>query len=178
MWQKLKKLWWDWRGVWIATPLVTALVAGVRLTPLPFSGDSDHNNLYVLEPWEWGAFDLYMRWRLQEKREDRIAIVAIDEKDIKRVGQPIFPHLVYVDVLSSLLPMKPIAIGLDIYRDLPVEPGHKKLVKIFKDNNNIIEIEKYIGNEITEKTSAPLALKAKGKVGINDVKIDADGTIH
>jgi adenylate cyclase len=34
--------------------------------------------------------------------------------------------------------MQPRAIGLDIYRDLPVEPGHEKLVQVFKSTPNLI----------------------------------------
>ena len=119
MWATYKRLLWDWRGVWITTPSMAVVVILLRLTG-------------ILEPLEWSVYDQYMRLRPPEPPDERIVIVGLDEADMKYIGQGYVPDGVYADLLQKLIAMQPRAIGLDIYRDLPYEPGHKELVEIFK----------------------------------------------
>jgi adenylate cyclase len=163
--KKFKQLLWEWRGFLIATPSVALIVILLR-----FSG--------LLQSWEWAVYDQFLRMRPQEPRDERIAIVGIDEADITRVGNPVFPDGIYADLLKKLLAMQPLAIGLDIYRDLPVEPGHKELVEIFHQSDKIIGIEKVVGDKNKQTVAPPPALKAKGQVGSNDVIFDGDGRVR
>jgi adenylate cyclase len=134
--------------------------------------------LGLLQPWEWAAYDQYFRLRPPEPQDKRIVIVGIDEADIRAIGQPIIPDEVYARLLEKLKAMQPRAIGLDIYRDLPVEPGHEKLVQVFKSTPNLIGIQKVVGNNSREAVAPPPVLKAKGQVGSNDLIVDADNKIR
>jgi CHASE2 domain-containing sensor protein len=58
-------------------------------------------------------------------------IVGINEADVQNLGQAIIPDGVYAKLLEKLKARHPRAIGLDIYRDQPVEPGHQELVRVF-----------------------------------------------
>ncbi|HEY9598999.1 MAG TPA: CHASE2 domain-containing protein, partial [Cyanophyceae cyanobacterium] len=117
MGKSLKRLLWEWRGVWIAAPTIAGLVIVVRMMGL-------------LQSSEWAAFDQYLRLRPSEPHDERIAIVGIDETDIREIGQPIIPDGVYAQVIEKLKAHQPRAIGLDVYRNLPVEPGHQQLVQV------------------------------------------------
>lgn len=164
---ELKKFLWQWRGVWITGPSVALLVLLARMAGL-------------LQPWEWSAYDQYMRLRPAEGTDDRIVIVGIDEKDIQEIGQAIIPDRVYAELIEKLRARKPRVIGLDIYRDQPVNPGHAELVKVFQSTPNLIGIEKVVGDRDRERVAPPPALKEKDppQVGANDTLVDADKIIR
>ena len=161
----LKSRIWKWRGVLVATPLATLATIALRMAG-------------VLQPWELGTFDLYLRLRPSLPPDDRITIVGIDEKDIQQQGTAVFPDRVYAELLNKLAAMQPAAIGLDIYRDVPLEPGHEELNRIFAENNNIIGIQKVLGDSDRETIPAPPVLKEQGQVGANDTIQDVDGRVR
>ncbi len=164
-WTSLKKLFWRGRGVWIVAPSVALLVIFIRYMGL-------------LQGLEWAFFDLYMRLRPPETRDERIAIVGIDEADIQEFNKAILPDHIYAELLQKLQAMQPKAIGLDIYRDVPVDEGKEELAKVFADFDNIIGIEKVIGDQETEVVAPPPILKKKGQVGANDLILDSDGRVR
>ncbi|AFY80764.1 CHASE2 domain-containing protein [Oscillatoria acuminata] len=158
MWNQLKRQIWEWRGVWIAAPSVTVAVILLR-----FMG--------VLQPWEWAVYDLYMRARPSEPPDNRIAIVGINEADVRELGQAIIPDRVYAAVIENLKAMNPRAIGLDVYRDQPVEPGHAALRQIFESTPNLVGIQKVIGDRDRDTIAPPPGLQW---VGSNDMILDED----
>jgi adenylate cyclase len=160
-----KQFLWQWRGVWIVAPSVTLLTIFVRF-------------LGLLQPWEWAVYDQYMRLRPTVERDERVAIVGINEADIQALGQAIIPDGVYAELIEKLAAMEPRAIGLDIYRDQPVEPGHDALVEVFKSTPNLIGIEKVVGESDREIIPPPPVLAELGQVGANDVLLDADNTVR
>jgi len=165
MWARLKQLSREWRGVWITAPSMTGLVILLRLSGL-------------LQFWEWATFDLYMRWQPQDPPDERIVIVGVDEQDLREIGQAIIPDRIYAKLLKKLKARQPRAIGLDIYRDLPVPPGHEELVKVFQTTPNLVGIEKVVGDNSRDAVAPPPALKAKGQVGSNDIINDADNRVR
>ncbi|MGB7440862.1 MAG: adenylate/guanylate cyclase domain-containing protein [Coleofasciculaceae cyanobacterium] len=162
---RLKLLLWQWRGVWLTAPTMTGFVILLRLSGL-------------LQAWEWAAFDQYMRWRPQLPPDDRIVIVGIEEADLRNIGQAVIPDQVYAELLKKLKARQPRAIGLDIYRDLPVPPGHQELVDIFQSTPNLVGIRKVIGNSDFEAVPPPPTLAASGQVGANDMIADADNKVR
>lgn len=164
MWKKLGEKIWGWRGILTTAPTVAGIAIALRL-----SG--------ALQGLEWSALDQYFRWRPAEKRDERIVIVGINETDIQKYGWPIRDDLL-AQLLEEIKTQQPRAIGLDLYRDLPVEPGHQKLVKIFESTPNLIGIEKTIGNKNSSAVAPAPALKKRGLVGANDVVEDADGKLR
>ena len=165
LWNKCNCFFRQWCGVWSTAPTITGLLIIFR-----FFG--------LLQFWEWAAYDAYMRMRPLESPDNRIAIVGINEEDITAVGQPIFPDAVYAKLLKKLKAMEPKVIGLDVYRDLPVEPGHQELVEIFKSTPNIVGIEKVVGEKETDVTKAAPALAENNQAGANDLKVDSDEKIR
>jgi CHASE2 domain-containing sensor protein len=114
--------------------------------------------------------------RPYEAPEERITIIAIDETSLYQAGSwPISDQK--AQVLSKLNSYKPRAIGLDIYRDLPVQPGHDKLVATYKAMPNLIGIE-LLAHKIDSKVSPAPELKQHGQVAFNNVLYDHDGKVR
>ncbi len=164
-WAAARRLAWQWRGVWTTTPTVALAVILLRVAGL-------------LQAWEWGVYDQFLRLRPAAPQDSRIAIVGIDEKDLNRLGQTIVPDQVYADLIQLLRAQEPVMIALDVYRDRPVEPGHDALAQVFTETPNLIGIAKIIGEQEREIIPPPPALAATGRFGANDLIIDADNTVR
>ena len=130
----------------------------------------------LLQLWEWAVFDQFVRWRPAEPVDNRIVIVEIGERDLQKYGYPISDG-VMAQLLQKLNAGKPRAIGLDIYRDLPTQPGNAELLKTLKTIPNLIGIE-LIADEIRLGVRPPLVLDKLDRVGFNNVVIDADGKVR
>ena len=79
----------------------------------------------LLQAIELITFDTLMRLRPSLPKDDRIVIVEIDEPDLQNLGWPV-PDITLATFLETLAQTQPQVIGLDIYRDLPVNPGHEE----------------------------------------------------
>ena len=82
----------------------------------------------VLQNSEWSALDLFFRWRHREPPDSRIVVVTISDEDITKIGTWPIPDQLLAKALKNLQAQKPRVIGLDLYRDLPVDPGHQSLI--------------------------------------------------
>ncbi|MFS8119618.1 MAG: CHASE2 domain-containing protein, partial [Microcoleus sp.] len=129
-----------------------------------------------LQAWEWAAFDHFVRWRPAEPIDSRITIVEINEADLQKYGYPI-SDAVLAQLLQKLHALKPRAIGLDIYRDLPTQPGNAELLKTFKAIPNLIGIE-LMPDETRLGVRPPPVLDTLSRIGFNNVVIDADGKVR
>ncbi|NEP57232.1 MAG: adenylate/guanylate cyclase domain-containing protein [Symploca sp. SIO2G7] len=165
MWQNFKQLLWQWRGVWITAPSVTATVIALRLCGW-------------LQPWEQTTLDQYFRWRPPEPTDDRIVIVGINEADLKKAKQWPISDSQLAQLLKKIKAQQPRAIGLDLYRDLPVEPGHAELVKIFKNTPNLIGIELINEQDSSAAVAPPPVLEELGQIGFNNQVEDGDGKLR
>jgi CHASE2 domain-containing sensor protein/serine phosphatase RsbU (regulator of sigma subunit) len=161
MWQKIKLKLKHWQGSIFIAPLVTGLIIFA-------------SNTGIFRIVEWALLDQLFVLRSSETIEDRLIIVTIDESDIQYVKQWPMSDLVMAQLLNNIKSQNPIAITLDIYRDLPVEPGHEELVQVFKNTPNLIGIHKAAGKTI----DPPPILNELGQVAANDMIMDTDGKIR
>jgi CHASE2 domain-containing sensor protein len=122
---------------------------------------------------EWITLDAFLRLRPAEPIDERIVIVGIDEEDIRHVRKYPIPDRDMAKLLLTLQQYQPRVIGLDIVRDIPVEPGHAELVAAFKDIKNLIGIEKVLPTPIKQPPDLP-----SEQVGFADVLPDADGKVR
>lgn len=150
---------------WVWMPLV-ALGITVPILLLRFSG--------LLQGLEWSLLDQFFRWRPLEEPDTRITIVTIDEADLKDVGQWPVPDGILAQAIANIKAQNPQAIGLDLYRDLPVEPGHSDLLELFQSTPNLFGIDKVLEPEI----APPPILSQRGQVGFTDFLVDADGKVR
>ncbi|MGL5080967.1 MAG: CHASE2 domain-containing protein [Microcoleaceae cyanobacterium] len=123
---------------------------------------------------EWATLDLFFRLRPAGSIERRILIVTIDDTDINTLGTwPLSDGLI-AEVVRRLETYQPRAIGLDIYRNLPVEPGHEEWLEVIQSTPNLIGIQKAVGNRISPN---PM-LAQRDQVALSDVLLDADGKVR
>ncbi|HEY9668450.1 MAG TPA: CHASE2 domain-containing protein, partial [Coleofasciculaceae cyanobacterium] len=163
--KRLKQKIWQRRGVWMGAIGVASIVLALR-----FAG--------LLQSWEWAVLDQFFRWRPAQLPDQRILIVGITESDLRYVGQWPVNDAILAKLIEKLKASNPRAIGLDLYRDLPVPPGTQALRDVFKSTPNLIGIEKKVEDSQSNATAPPPILKQLGQVGANDVVPDADGKIR
>ena len=130
--------------------------------------------LGLFQPMEWAALDAGLRWRSPESTDDRVMIVGIDEADIQAIGTYPIPDGVLAQLLQKLQTYEPQVIGLDIVRDLPVEPGHGDLVSAFQSMENVIGAESIVPDRTGATIAPPTALQPE-RIGFVDAVLDTDG---
>jgi CHASE2 domain-containing sensor protein len=151
------------RVILTALGMTTAVIA-VRLTGL-------------LQGWELGIYDQMIRLRPGESRDDRIVIVTIDDSDLRQIGKHPIPDADLAKLLQILHQSRSSAIGLDIYRDLPVEPGHPSLLQAYQQNPNLIGIT-YIADQDSPEIPAPKTLQRLNQFGFNNLVHDQDDKVR
>ncbi|TAE53763.1 MAG: adenylate/guanylate cyclase domain-containing protein [Nostocales cyanobacterium] len=165
MLDKLKKKFWEWQSVIICVPSMTFIVIMIRLTGL-------------LQSLELKALDQMFTLRPQEADEQRIVVVEITEKDISNLKRWPILDTTLAELLTKIKLQKPRAIGLDIYRNFPVDDGYKDLVKVFESTPNLIGIQNVLENSQSFTVQPPPILKEKQQVGGNDFPTDPDGKLR
>ncbi|HIK31059.1 MAG TPA: CHASE2 domain-containing protein [Oscillatoriales cyanobacterium M59_W2019_021] len=162
MWHEIERYLGQWRGVIAIAPLVAAtIVAG--------------SGLGAFRVLEWATIDRLFQARPAEPTDRRIAIVAIDEADLKQVGDWPIPDRVLAQLIEKIRDLQPSSIGLDLYRDLPEEPGYQQLVKVFESTENLIGVEKAVGDNTV---APPPMLEKLDQVALADLVQDDDGKVR
>lgn len=128
----------------------------------------------ALQFWELVTLDRFLRLRPPEPMDERIVIVGITEEDIQRARTYPIPDRDIADLLKRLQAYQPIAIGLDIVRDIPVEPGNAELTSVFRSSKNTIGVEIALPDRSGFTVAPPPALPPE-QVGFADAVLDADG---
>ena len=129
----------------------------------------------LLQTLDWVAIDCFFRWRPAEALDSRIVVVTIDDSDITNMGKWPIPDQLLAKALSNLDAQKPRAIGLDLYRDLPIEPGHQELVHVFQTTPDLIGVQRWFG---TQKVMPPPILANLDQVADADIPEDADKRVR
>ncbi|NEQ71441.1 MAG: CHASE2 domain-containing protein, partial [Symploca sp. SIO2D2] len=151
-----------WKSWYLLTTLsVTSFVIVLRLTG-------------ILQLQEWAALDQLFRLRSPEPIDPRLVIVTIGESDIEQIASYPMSDAVLAQTIKNLRAQQPRAIGLDLYRNFPVEPGHQELVQVFESTPNLIGIET-VSSPIVPP---PTTLSELEQVAIADLILDGDGKIR
>jgi CHASE2 domain-containing sensor protein/two-component sensor histidine kinase len=128
----------------------------------------------ALQFWELVTFDRFLRLRPPEPMDERIVIVSITDGDIQRARTYPIPDREIADLVKRLQAYQPTAIGLDILRDIPVEPGHAELTSVFRSSKNVIGVEIALPDRYDFTVAPPPALPPE-QIGFADTVLDADG---
>ncbi|MEG3842879.1 adenylate/guanylate cyclase domain-containing protein [Microcoleus sp. herbarium14] len=172
--QKLKGRGWSWKNLTqsfafadlqplaITCIVVTGTLLGVR-------------HLGWLQPLELKVFDLMVQLRPDAGADPRLLVVTITEQDIHAFKKWPISDRVLAKAIAELARLEPAAIGLDIIRDIPYEPGNAELTAQLK-NPKVIAIT-FIGNSEYDRSPPPPNLPRK-QIGFNDLVLDPDGIIR
>ncbi|TKB88811.1 MAG: adenylate/guanylate cyclase domain-containing protein [Nitrospira sp.] len=132
----------------------------------------------ILEPVELTVYDwLIQSHRGSEGADPRIVLIAVTEQDILRQGRWPITDAILAEALERLMQFQPRAIGVDIYRDIPVDPGHTDLNRVFAEHPQIITVTK-LGGGTVAGIPPPPALAGTEQVAFNDILIDSDGIVR
>ena len=132
----------------------------------------------VFQLFELTAYDQLFQRRSPEPQDHRIVLISINEIDLQRLGTGgILSDQRLAEVLTRIKTYQPRAIGLDIYRDLPVAPGSELLNDVFQNTPQLVGIETLSDSDFAG-IKAPPVLKTKQQVGFNNVVIDLDGLVR
>ncbi|MGB7521985.1 MAG: CHASE2 domain-containing serine/threonine-protein kinase [Spirulinaceae cyanobacterium] len=140
----------------------SAIVIGVR-------------SLGWLEAGELNIFDRMMQLRPTLKRDSRLIVVKVTEDDIQEQSWPI-SDAVLNQLVSKLAKHEPAAIGLDIYRDMPNEPGHQEFINTLKENPKVVPVCKV--SDQKSKGVAPPPGMEKDRPGFADIVVDGGGIVR
>ncbi|MEO1445669.1 MAG: CHASE2 domain-containing protein, partial [Cyanobacteria bacterium J06635_11] len=147
-------------------------------------------SLGVLQLFEWAVLDVWFRRRPVEHYTTEsitgslnaaksqaipVAIVAIDDNDIATSQQWPMSDGQLADFLTLIKQHQPAAIGLDLYKDLSIEPGRDRLQAVCSTTPTLIGIEKVVSESASGTIGPPPALQAVNQVGFNDLVLDGDG---
>ncbi|MBD2387114.1 CHASE2 domain-containing protein [Cylindrospermum sp. FACHB-282] len=109
----------------ICEGLILSLVIALAIIGIRYMG--------MLQPFELQAFDRLMAMRPIEQQDSRLLLVTIDEADIQYQNQKQMPirwslsDQALMELLKKLEQYQPRTIGIDIYRDFPVNPKYPEL---------------------------------------------------
>jgi diguanylate cyclase (GGDEF)-like protein/PAS domain S-box-containing protein len=150
--------------VWLTPMLVASAVIALRL------GGG-------WQTLEFQTFDQLFRLRPVEPVDQRVVIVGIDEVDLRQLKQWPMTDAVLADLLRKVEAARPRAIGLDLYRDLVVAPGHSQLISAYQGIPSLIGIQQ-LPDHHSVGVAPPPVLAQLGRVGFNNVICDSDGKVR
>ena len=128
----------------------------------------------LFQTLELSLYDRWFRLRPTEAREERVVVVTIGEADLNTLKQWPISDRVLSELIAKIEQQQPRAIGLDLYRDLPVKPGTEALASIFRSTPNLIGVEKAIADKIEP---SPI-LQEQEQVALADLILDSDRKVR
>ena len=131
MWHRVKQE----IAIWRAGAMPGLAVIGLVLLARALGG---------LEFLELTALDTFLRWRSPEAIDEEVLIVGINEQDINNLPSYPVSDRKLADLINTLEKYDPVAIGLDIVRDKPQEPGYRELERVFSQSDRLIGVEKIL----------------------------------
>ncbi len=136
----------------------------------------------LLQPLEMAAFDQLVQMRPDEPPDPRLLVILITEEDVqaqpKKERRGSLSDRTLIQLLQILEGAKAQAIGLDIYRDYPIDQSDPQLVKRLQDRDRVVAICKVGDMEKNERGVAPPPEINSDQVAFSDVVIDPDTVIR
>ena len=149
-----------WRADLLLGLSITGLVILARL-------------LGILQPLEWKALDLSLKWRPAETTDTRVTIITITENDIQNTLNYPISDQDLSDLIQTLQTYSPRTVGVDIFRDRPVGEGYEKLAATLQASKNVVGINKISGTPVKPPPVLP-----EEQVGFADALLDDDGYLR
>ena len=134
-------------------------------------------SLGLLEAMELVAYDAFTRMRYADPQPDpRIALVTVTESEIRAHGGRLSDD-VLAQALEAAARYEPRAIGLDIYRDVPIVPGTRRLQSVLAADPRIVVVMKSAEGR-SQGVRPPSPLQSGDRVGFSDILVDPGGVVR
>ena len=152
-------------AVLTASSLVWAAVLGLRAAG-------------ALEALELAVYDWHIRLRPALPAEKApVALVTVTEKDIQDLGTWPVPDRLLAEALDTVAASGARAVGLDIYRDVPVPPGQDELAATLRRHAQIVA-PMMLPQGNRPGVAPPSALKGSERIGFTDMIVDPGGAVR
>lgn len=153
----------------LASMLVSSLVIGAR-------------QLGIFQSWELQAFDQTLRSRPSEEVDPRILIVTVTEQDVQNQEaqerrSASLSDRALAQLIKKIHPFQPQVIGLDIYRDFPVEPEQPQLKTYLQQSDRFIGICE-VGEANVHPGIKPPPEVPSDRLSFSDIPVDPDLVIR
>ncbi|GJD21856.1 adenylate cyclase [Rivularia sp. IAM M-261] len=153
--------------------LATSLVVTMSIIGARFGG--------MLQSGELHLFDQIMQSRPREGADNRLLIIGIREEDFQLPEQKdrkgSLSDLALARLIEKLEQHKPRAIGLDIFRDFPVDSKQVSLKNYLQKNDKLFAICQVGEPEGTRGISQPPEMPIE-HLGFSNIIPDSDGVIR
>ncbi|NER78132.1 MAG: CHASE2 domain-containing protein [Leptolyngbya sp. SIO1D8] len=125
---------------------------------------------------ELGAYDQMIRLRSTLNSDQRILVVGIDESDIQSRREWPIKDSTLSELLDVLLASEPTAVGLDLFRDVPIGEGHDALLTHIQNDNRVVAVCRISSPDIPG--IPPPAETPETQVGFSDLVVDPGGILR
>lgn len=115
------------RPVLFTSLTLTALVVGLRY-------------LGSFQGMELSAYDHLARIQSDAGEDDRLLIIGITEADVQQRQEWPISDQTLAELLTRVEQQQPIAIGLDVMRDIPIGEGREALLQVLRESDRIITV--------------------------------------
>ena len=153
----------------VVSTLITGLVMGMRY-------------LGLLQSLELKAFDQLLQLRPSEKPDSRLLIVAVTEEDVRnQQGEKPRGSLSdksLAQLLAELEKYNPAVIGLDIYRDYPVDDNYPELAKLMYNSTRLVSVCKVSNPRTGRAGVAPPPEVDPDNLGFSNILLDSDNVVR
>ena len=109
--------------------------------------------------------------------DSRVVLIEVNERDIQTLGKWPLSDEMLARVIEIAGASGARAIGVDIYRDIPVPPGSEQLDAVLARDPRVIFIAKF-GDDSASGVAPPAALAGTEQVGANNILVDRDGIVR
>lgn len=135
------------------------------------------NAIGAFQHWELQSFDRLVRWRPDEGPDRRLLIVKITDDSVREFQEYPLTDTMVLQLLQKFDAYQPRAIGLNLFRDIPHEPGHAELNEYLKQSDRIIAVCD-IGLDDPPQRTPPPPGAPKERLGFTDLAVDPDRVIR
>ena len=157
------------RAVFLLSVGITSLFLGIR-------------HIGLLQPLELQGFDKMMQNRPAEPPDSRLVVVTVTEEDIQaQKNEPRRGSLsdrTLARLLAKLESYQPRVIGLDIYRDFPVDANYPELAKYLRESQHFIAVCREASTGISDPAIKPPDEVPADNLGFSDVVVDPGDVVR
>lgn len=130
----------------------------------------------ALEGLELALYDRMVRLRPPLPPDERVLVVGIDETDVQTRGEWPISDSTLAELLDIVLAAEPRAVGLDIFRDVPIGDGQDRLLETAREDSRIVTVCK-LNSRDTPGVPPPAGVPDL-QIGFSDFVIDSGGVLR
>lgn len=136
------------------------------------------NGAGLLQKMELAVYDGYFKLRPDSPvATPRVALVTVTDDDIHRLGQWPLTDDTLATILEAIRAQTPRAIGVDLYRDLPVPPGSERIDRLYTATDELVAVFKF-GDAQSPAVAPPPVLEGSERIGFADMMLDPGGVVR